>query len=225
MHKYRALRHIALAFLLLAVAGNLSAQNVVLNPNFDTQLSPWTQFLSAAPDPSGAGAAPMWVAVDISNSPSSGAGQININTTTPAGDAASGIAQCVDFGAATSISFINYGMSFRIPAATTADTAINATVEVRLFSGAGCSGFIAGGSQGRDLLAGLPSDTTWYTVGDNSFTPAGGPVLASSAQFRAYLRQVNGVGPTTTSYTVDYDAAHLVLNSATPVRLQQFDVE
>ena len=128
-------------------------------------------------------------------------------------------------GAPTSINIVNYGMSFRVPAATTADAAINATVEVRLFSNTGCTGFITGGSQGRDLLAGLPSDTTWYPVGDNGFVPPGAPVLASSAQFRAYLREVNGVGPTTTSYTVDYDAAHLVLNSATPVRLQQFDVE
>lgn len=225
MHKHRALGRIALAFLLLGVAGSASAQNVVSNPQFDTQLAPWAQFLSAAPDPNGAGAAPTWIAVDINNSPSSGAGQVNINTSTPAGDAASGIAQCVDFGGATPISFINYGMSFRVPAATTADAAINATVEVRLFTSAGCSGFISGASQGRDLLAGLPSDTTWYAVGDTSFVPPGAPVMAASAEFRAYLREVNGVGPSTASYTVDYDAAHLVLNSLTPVRLQQFEVE
>jgi len=216
---------ISLTFLMMWTAGSVFAQNIVSNPNFDTQLAPWAQFLSSAPDPAGAGAAPTRIAVDINNSPSSGAGQVNINTTTPAGDAASGIAQCVDFGALTAISFMNYGMSFRIPAATTADAAINATVEVRLFTSAGCSGFLTGGSQGRDLLAGMPSDITWYTVGDTSFVPPGAPVMAASAEFRAYLREINGVGPTTTSYTVDYDAAHLVLNSLTPVRLQQFDVE
>jgi hypothetical protein len=225
MHKHRAFGYPALAFLLLAVAGSVSAQNIVPNPGFDTTLIPWTQFLSSAPDPNGAGAAPIWIPVDINNSPSSGAGQVNIDATTPAGDAASGIVQCVNFAAATSINFVNYGMSFRVPAATTGDGAINATVEVRLFSSAGCSGFITGGSQGRDLLAGLPSDTNWYTVGDTSLAPPGAPVMAASAEFRAYLREVNGVGPTTASYTVDYDAAHLILNSTTPVRLQQFDVE
>ena len=41
---------------------------------------------------------------------------------------------------------------------------------------------------------------------------------------RAYLRQTSG-GPTQTDYKANFDNFHLVLNSATPVRLQQFDVE
>src|ERR1041385_4656220 len=124
MQMHRAVKRFSL-FLLIGVAGTAPAQNIVPNPNFDTQLSPWAQFLSSAPDPSGAGAAPIWIAVDISNSPSSGAGQVNIDASTPAGDAASGIAQCVDLpGAPTSINIVNYGMSFRVPAATTADAAI-----------------------------------------------------------------------------------------------------
>ena len=225
MHQHRASRFVLVGVLLfLAVSGR--AQNIVPNATFDTQLAPWAAFLSSAPDPNGAGAPPIWVSNDIGSSPSSGSGQVNIDASTPAADAASGIAQCIDFsGGATSINLINYGMSFRVPAATTADGAINATVEVRLFANAGCSGFITAGSQGRDLLVGLPSDTTWYAVGDNDFVPSGAPVLAASAQFRAYLREVNAVGPTVASYTVDYDAAKLILNSTTPVRLQTFDVE
>jgi len=223
MQKHRALWRISLAFCCLCSAATALAQNVAPNANFDTQLPPWAQFLSSAPDPTGAGAAPTWVAVDTGGSASSGSAQVDINTNTAAADAASGIAQCVDF-APMAISLVNYGMSFRVPAATTSDGAINATVEMQLFSGAGCTGFISGGSQGRVLLAGLSSDTTWYSVGDNNFVPPGAPVTAASAQFRAYLRQV-GVTPSTNDYKVNFDSAHLVLNNTTPVRLQAFEVD
>jgi len=96
---------------------------------------------------------------------------------------------------------------------------------MRLFSGANCAGFVTGGSQGRNMVVGLASNTTWYAVGDTGFTPPGGSATAMSAEIRAYLREINGVGPTTTAYQADFDAARLVLNSSTPVRLQQFDVE
>jgi hypothetical protein len=200
------------------------AQNIVPNPNFDTQLPPWAQFLSSAPDPVGTGAAPTWLSVDINNNPGSGAAQVDITTVQPMANAASGIAQCVDF-ASMPVSLINYGIGLRVPTTTTTDGSINATVEFRLFSSAGCTGFITGGSQGRTLVAGLASDTTWYMVGDSSFVPPGAPVTATSVQIRAYLREVGGADPTTGDYKVDFDAVHLVLNSTTPVRLQQFDVE
>jgi hypothetical protein len=225
MYRHRALGCVLSVFLFIW-AGSALAQNIVPNNNFDTQLPPWAQFLSSAPDPIGAGATPIWQAVDSGSSPSSGSALVDIDTTTPAGDAASGIAQCVDFATpSTIVTLVNYGISFRVPAATTADGSVNATVEVRLFSGTGCSGFLTGGSQGRTIVAGLASDTTWYAVGDNGFVPPGGSVTASSAQIRAYLREVNGVAPSTTDYKANFDAARLVLNSSTPVRLQQFDVE
>jgi hypothetical protein len=227
MHKGRALSRIFLAFVLLSLAVSVCAQNILPNQYFDTQLPPWTQFLSSAPDPTGAGAPPSWQStVDFGNSPSSGSALVDINTSAPAGDAASGIVQCVDFvSPSTVVSLVNYGISFRVPTTTTADGSVNATVEMRLFSGTGCSGFLTGGSQGRTILVGLASNTTWYTVADNGFVPPGGSVVASSAEVRAYLREVNGVAPSTSAYQVNFDAAHLVLNSATPVRLQQFDVE
>lgn len=225
MYRHRALGLVFLGFLFMW-AGNALAQNIVLNPNFDTQLPPWAQFLSSAPDPTGVGAAPIWQAVDFGNSPSSGSALVDIDTTAQAGDAASGIAQCVDFATpSTVVSLVNYGISFRVPTTTTADGSISATVEMRLFSNAGCSGFLTGGSQGRTIVLGLPSDTTWYTVVDNGFIPPGGSVTASSAQIRAYLREINGVAPSTNDYKANFDAAHLVLNSSTPVRLQHFDVE
>ena len=223
MHQHRASRLVFPGLLLFFAAGS-HAQNIVPNATFDTQLSPWTTFLSSAPDPVGAGAAPVWVINDIGNSPSSGSGQVDINTSAPAGDAASGIAQCVNFPS-TLVTLVNYGISVRVPTTTTTDNSINATVEMRLFSGANCAGFVTGGSQGRNLVVGLASNTTWYAVGDTGFTPPGGSATAMSAEIRAYLREINGVGPTTTAYQADFDAARLVLNSSTPVRLQQFDVE
>jgi len=212
--------------ILLLLAGNASAQNVAPNQNFDAGLAPWAQFLSSAPDPNGTGAAPAWLsAIDYSSSASSGSAQIDIDTTTPAADSASGIVQCVNFAAATPINVLNYGINVRVPTTTGTDGSINATVEVQLFSGTNCAGFVSGGSQGRDLLIGLASNTTWYAIGDSGFVPPGAPVTAASAEFRAYLREVNGVGPTTTDYKVDFDGAHLVLNNVTPVRLQAFEVD
>jgi len=207
-------------------AGSIAAQNIAPNQNFDAGLSPWGQFLSSAPDPSGSGAAPSWLStIDYSSNPSSGSAQVDISTTTPAADAASGISQCVNFVTATPINTINYGINVRVPTTTSTDSSINATVEVRLFSSANCTGFVSGGTQGRDLLVGLASNTTWYGLGDTNFVPPGAPVLTASAEFRAYLRQINGVGPSTTDYKVDFDGAHLVLNSSTPVRLQAFEVD
>ena len=224
MHQHRAWGFIFPG--LLCLAASSPAQNVAPNQNFDTGLAPWGQFLSAAPDPSGSGAAPSWLSsIDYSNSASSGAAQIDIDTTTPAADAASGIVQCVNFASPTTINILNYGINVRVPTTTSTDGGINATVEVQLFSGADCTGFIGGGSQGRDLLIGTASNTTWYAIGDTGFVPPGAPVVAASAQFQAYLREVNGVGPSTTDYKVDFDGARLVLNNTTPVRLQAFEVD
>lgn len=226
MRNRGVLRRVSLLFLLLGAAGPSLAQNIAPNQNFDTQLAPWAQFVSSAPDPNGSPVTgPTWLSnVDINNNPNSGSGFVDIDTSQPAANAASGIAQCVNF-ASTAVSLVNYGINVRVPAATTTDGSINATVEMRLFSGAGCAGFITGGSQGRTLITGTASNTAWYFLGDSSFVPPGAPVMAQSAQIRAYLREVNGGTPSAAAYQVDFDAAHLVLNSTTPVRLQSFDVE
>jgi len=213
-----------LLLLLLGFTPGALAQNLVPNPNFDAVLAPWTQFLSAAPDPAGAGAAPARVASpDFNSSPGSGSALVDINTTTPATNAASGISQCFNFSA-TPVNFVNYGGSFLVPATTTADGAINATVEIRLFAAANCTNFISGGSQGRTFLSGLATNT-WYTASDNNFALPGAPVTAASAEIRGYLRQTGGAAPTQTDYKTSFDKFFLVLNSTTPVRLLQFDVE
>jgi hypothetical protein len=217
----------ALVTVILACAGFLAmpsaqAQNLVPNPNFDTVLAPWTQFLSSAPDPAGVGALPVRVASpDLAGNLGSGSALVDINTTTPATNAASGIAQCFNF-AATPVNFVNYGGSFLVPATTTTDGSIDATIEVRLFAGANCTTFISAGSQGRTFLPGLAT-ATWYTASDNNFIlPGTLPVTVASAQMRGYLRQT---ASPQSDYKANFDKFFLVLNSATPVRLLNFGVE
>ena len=201
------------------------AQNLVPNPNFDIVLAPWAQFLSSAPDPLGVGAAPVRVAApDVNTNPGSGSALVDINTTTPAINGASGISQCFNFPAPTPVNFVNYGGSFLLPATTITDSSINATVEVRIYAGANCTTFISGGSQGRTLLPALAT-ATWFSVTDNSFTLPGAPVSAASAEVRGYLRQTGDAASTQTDYKANFDKFFLVLNSTTPVRLLNFGVE
>src|SRR5262249_55398419 len=111
-----------------------------------------------------------------------------------------------------------------VPGTTTADSSLNATVEIRLYTNAGCSGFITGGSQGQVLASGIGS--AWYTVTDDNFLPPGGlPVTVGSAQVYAFVRQTGNPAPSQTDYQVNFDHFHLFVNSTTPVGLLQFDVE
>ncbi len=203
----------------------LSAQTLVPNAHLDSGLAPWAPFVSTAPDPAGSGTAPAWAATpDVDGNPASGSATIHIATGTPATNAASGIAQCFDFSQPTGVNFVNYGMAFRVPATTARDGSVSATVEVRLYSGTGCSGFLAGGSQGQALTSvNVPADT-WYRLADVSFVPAAAPVTAASAQIRGFLRQT-GTTPGQTDYPISLDHFVLVLNSTTPVSLLRFDVE
>ncbi len=209
--------------LLVSAAPWAQAQTIVPNPYLNTQLTPWAAFVSAAPDPAGSGTAPAWAATpDLQSNPASGSVLVNFNAAASAVNAASGIAQCVDFAAPTSVTFFNYSMAFRAPPAMATDGSLAATVEVRLFSGAGCNGFLSGGSQGQVLSAAQVTNGTWYTLSDTSFEPMDSPVLAASAQVRGYLRQSGS--PTQTNYPINFDQFVLVLNSTTPVSLMHFDV-
>lgn len=211
-----------IAFALASIA---QAQTIVPNGNLDTQLLPWNAWVSAAPDPVGSGAAPLWSATpDLLNSSASGSARIAITTSSPATNAASGFAQCVDFAVPTTVTFINYGFNFWVPATTVRDGAVSATAEVRLFSAAGCNGFIGGAIQSQALTSSNVPAETWYSVGDTGFVPPGAPLLAASAEVRGYLRQ-NGTTPTQTAYAIQLDRSLLVLNNTTPVELTRFSVE
>lgn len=214
----------AATLLAIGLAPSLQAQTIVPNPYLHTQLVPWAPFVSVAPDPLGSGIAPAWAASpDVDNSPTSGSALVHLNASGSTANAASGIAQCVDFASATSVTFFNYAMAFRVPPATAADGSMSANVEVRLFSAAGCNGFISGGAQGQVLTAAAVTGGSWYTLKDSGFVPMDNPVMAASAQVRGYLRQT-GTAPTQSDYPINFDHFVLVLNSTTPVELIHFDV-
>lgn len=212
----------ALMALLSFLALPAFAQNLVQNPNFNTTLVPWTQFLSSAPDPAGAGSATWVPSPDADGNPGSGSAAINIAAAPAAQNAASGIDECVPF-ASTLVSSVNYGVSVRLPTTDPTDGGANATIEMRLFSDGACGNFIsgAGGSQGQDIVSGIPNNATWYTLSDPNFQPAV-PVTAASVQVRAYLRKT---GASANAYDANFDKVFVFLNGSTPVRLQDFSVE
>lgn len=212
-----------LPVLLALGAPALHAQTIVPNPHLNTNLPPWGANTSLAPDPVGSGAAPVWQSPpDVDNNPASGSSLISL--TPSATNATAGMAQCFDFATPTSVAFLNYGMAFFVPAALALDGSMSANVEIRLFSGAGCSGFLSGATQGQTLTAAAVPPATWFRIADTSFVPAGAPVMAASAQIRGYLRQTAAT-PTQSSYALNLDHFVVVLNSTTPVELLRFDIE
>lgn len=211
------------ALIAVASAPALQAQTLVPNPQLDTQLAPFQTFLSAAPDPAGTGAAPAWQSPpDVNASAASGSALVNLSPS--AANAKSGVTQCFDFPAPTSVNFVNYSVAFRAADAAALDGAVSATAEIRLYAGAGCSGFLSGGTQAQTLSAPAVPVATWYRVTDSNFVPNNAPVMAASAEIRGYLRQT-GAAPTQSSYAVNFDHFVLVLNSTTPVQLIHFDVD
>lgn len=217
-----AVRALAAAFAVAATPA-LQAQTLVPNPQLDTQLAPFQTFLSAAPDPVATGAAPIWQSPpDVNASPTSGSALVHLSPT--AANAKSGVAQCFDFSAPTSVNFVNYSVAFRAASAAVLDGAVSATAEIRLYSGAGCSGFLSGGTQAQTLIAPAVPVATWYRVTDNNFVPNNAPVMAASAEIRGYLRQT-GAAPTQSDYAVNFDHFVLVLNSTTPVELIRFAID
>jgi hypothetical protein len=211
------------ALVAVASAPALQAQTLVPNPQLDTQLAPFQTFVSAAPDPTGTGAAPTWQSPpDVNASAASGSALVHLSPS--ATNAKSGIAQCFDFSAPTSVNFVNYSIAFRAADAAVLDGTVSATAEIRLYAGAGCSGFLSGGTQAQTLIAPAVPVATWYRVSDSNFVPNNAPVMAASAEIRGYLRQT-GAAPTQPSYAVNFDHFVLVLNSTTPVQLIHFDVD
>lgn len=211
------------ALFVVAAAPALQAQTLVPNPQLDTQLAPFQTFLSAAPDPVATGAAPTWQSPpDVNASPTSGSALVHLSPS--ATQAKSGISQCFNFSAPTSVNFVNYSVAFWAANAAALDGAVSATAEIRLYSGAGCSGFLSGGTQAQTLIAPAVPAATWYRVTDNNFVPNGAPVTAASAEIRGYLRQT-GATPTQSDYAVNFDHFVLVLNSTTPVELIRFGID
>lgn len=208
----------------LAVAPAAQAQNQVENPNFADALAPWALFLSAPPDPAGAGSATWTALQDVSEAPgASGSAQVVLDASAQAPHAAAGIRQCIAFAAPRSVVQANYGARFKIPAQDAADGTTSVAVEVRFFSDAACTQFIAGagGMQSRVIVAGVPDDGFWYSAGDPAFAPPPDTV-AGSAEVRATLRKLD---TSADAYTAYFDDVYLSLNGSVPVSLQSFGVD
>lgn len=198
------------------------AQNNVVNPNFTTDLAPWTLFLSAAPDPVGSGSASWTASQDAGGAIGvSGAAQVGLDASPSTANAASGISQCIAFAPVT-VTQANYGARFKIPASDASDGSVGASIEIRFFSDAACTTFIpgAGGTQGRAIVASVPDDATWYSASDAAFVPPAN-TIAQSAQVRASLHKL---GSSATAYTGYFDDIFLSLNGSVPVTLQSFNV-
>ncbi|MEO7324813.1 MAG: hypothetical protein ABIW82_08290 [Dokdonella sp.] len=209
---------------LMVFAVTARAQNTIQNPNFATTLPPWALFLSAAPDPAGNGSAVWTAAQDASGVlGTSGAAQVDLGASPSTAHAAAGISQCVVFAAPTMVLQANYGARFKIPASDAADGSVGAAIEIRFFTDAACTQFIAGagGIQGRTIVSGVPDDGFWYSAGDPAFTPPAN-TLAASAEVRASLRKL---GSSATPYTTYFDNIFLSLNGTVPVSLQSFGID
>jgi hypothetical protein len=215
----------------LAVVATLTwssaeAANTLQNSNFDSALAPfWTLQLSAAPDPAGAGAVSRNASQDVTGNPASGAAEVDLAAAQTASNDAVSVVQCAPIpGGPLAVNTANYGARIKVPVTgNPSDGSINAQVEIRFFSDAACATFIpgAGGSQGRNLIAGVADDAFWYTAGDANFVPPPATV-AASAQIRATLRRVSKTAAPSLAY---FDSVFLLLNGSTPVTLQSFDVE
>jgi hypothetical protein len=215
----------------LAIAATLAwssaeAANTIQNPSFDSALAPfWSLQLSAAPDPAGAGAVSRNGSQDVNGNAASGAAEVDLAAVQTASNDAVSVVQCALIpGGPLAITTANYGARIKVPTAgNPTDGSINAQVEIRFFSDAACSTFIpgAGGSQGRNLVAGVADDAFWYTAGDADFIPPP-TTVAASAQIRATLRRVSSTAAPSLAY---FDSVFLLLNGATPVTLQSFDVQ
>jgi hypothetical protein len=212
----------------LAGSSSVLAQNRVANSTFDSGLSSWTAFGSAASDPVGTGAANWTGTRNLDNVPGSGSSDTTLTgvAARPA-NASFGIRQCITLpGAPVNVTEANYQASFLARATgNPTDGRGNATVQVRFFSDASCATFIpgSGGSQGVNLTSGaILNDAQWWTIGDPQFLPPGGGIVASSAEVSAVVRTVN---TTSNGYEVFFDQIILSINGTTPVELSRFEIE
>jgi hypothetical protein len=157
-----ALRVFPIWFLIGGAAA--SAQNLLTNPGFNTDVSGWT--------PIAADITAIWNSEDASGSPSSGSASIT-ETTASAGSADGVASPCIPVTAGGTYSF---GARFKIPASQTSEP--KAATAVTWYSGAGCSG-----SQNTTSAPFQTTVGSWFTSSlSNVIAPAG----AAGALFSLY---------------------------------------
>lgn len=205
------------------------AQNLVQNPRFDAgTVAPWVAAYSVAPDPVGSGAVSYNGTQDVDGTaPTSGSVQIDVPTVAPGGSARTEVAasECLPVPAGQQpVTEAKYSARLRVPVAgNTADTLLDASIELRFFSDAACANVIdgAGVGQGRVLGSGVADDAFWYSLSEPQFVPSA-PLSAQSFEVRLALTRL---GDTASAASVQFDNVLVTLNGTTPVQLQHFEVE
>jgi hypothetical protein len=164
----RSLRWLLLSLLALAAPPAL-AQNLVLNPGFDRDLSGWTRWLVGYPNPTTADASASWTATDASGSIASGG--LALHALAHRGEAAAiAYRQCVP---ATGGSLVTFGAKFL----TTRQVSLGDTsVSVDFYASTDCSGVDLSYVTATSLV----SSQTGETSSNGAWLPATSSALASA---------------------------------------------
>lgn len=211
---------------LLSFSNAAFSQNLLLNPNFNTALTNWTAYATAAPDPTGTGTGVWSATEDYSSNPLSGSANVVFGVTPTGGNAGYGIKQCVDLSAPAfqPVNSAIFGTRFKLPTAGQPfDGGVNVTIDVSFLPNIGCTGTpVTGGSQGKTILALADlSNSTWFSTDLTGFTitPLASP---QSAEVRLLVRRI---GTNSESLNVFFDGVYFAINGTTPVHLQLFTAE
>lgn len=164
---------LALAFAFVIPMPCAWGQNLVVNPDFATDVTGWSAFTTAAIE---------WNSLDSGGSVASGSGVVTNLSTTP-GDA-TGARQCVE--GLTGSSFYRFVADILVPSAQT-ETG-NAYLLVQWYAGAKCDGGGLGFVWTRYIQSFTPD--VWYT--EPSYSQA--PSAALSARLTLSVRKNEDLG-------------------------------
>ena len=218
-----------ITLLLILISSKAFSQNTTINPNLNSDLTPWNATLSVAPDPNGFGSV-SWTNIHNNDNIMNGSGSAQVQLSTPPvppnpANASSGFQQCIVFPSPpVSVMTAKYGTHVLIPlTGNPVNGSANASIEVRFFSDGNCLDFIpgAGGNQGKEFNGAL-SDADWYVLEDNSLVMPNGAISASSAEVRGFLRTT---GTSSDNYIAFFDHVFLALNGSLPVELLHFSID
>ena len=183
----------ALFLVLAAVGGTAAAQNLLVNPNFDSNVAGWS-FTTP-------GTFTWDSSLDAGSNPLSGSGRLD--NTSPATNGTSFAAQCV---AVTGGSTYDFLAKIRIPSGQSQTG--HANVVVNFYDGASCGGSNVGGTASPIVLS-----TTTDTWVQSQVLAFAAPGTAVSAQVNLWVDKVEANG----SFVVNFDdAAFGLAQSPTP---------
>lgn len=180
------LRYTAIALLL--VASPAPAQNLLVNPDFDTDIATWSCEQSASTFTVEPATRPevecIWSADDAEDDPNSGSGQVSLDGFSDTLIRAQ-IVQCVP---------IDDQFSYAVGAElrTIATNGRNGQLDIRWYDDAVC----AGGELGLDIVDAVPASSEWTRLEDMLAAPAGAgslkfTVIAFALEGEAHTVQVD----------------------------------